>query len=214
MKKQKTTINVNGLSIDDIMNKDWNDLAKLNLADLKALTQRLVSASNKRLKRLESSNVGDYSSALQGRKKSGGRFSTKGKNINELRSEFRKAKTFLKSKTSTITGTRKVINTMSKKITGSGLDKVGGFKSERTYKRFWNLYHDLEQTQSGLIGIVGGSAEVQKIVYDAMKNNRSNAGAIQEINQRLDELYEDLNDNDYNFDDEDNEDVFNIDDLF
>lgn len=213
MKKQKTTLNVKGLSIDDIMNKDWNDLAKLNLADLKALTQRLVSASNKRLKRLESSNVGDYSSALQGRKKSGGRFSTKGKNINELRSEFRKAKSFLKSKTSTITGTRKVINTMSKKITGSGLDKVGGFKSERTYKRFWNLYHDLEQTQSGLIGIVGGSAEAQKIVYDAMKNNRSNAGAIQEINQRLDELYEDLND-DYNFDDEDDEDVFNIDDLF
>lgn len=213
MKKQKTTLNVKGLSIDDIMNKDWNDLAKLNLVDLKALTQRLVSASNKRLKRLESSNVGDYSSALQGRKKSGGRFSTKGKNINEIRSEFRKAKAFLKSKTSTITGTRKVINTMSKKITGSGLDKVGGFKSERTYKRFWNLYHDLEQTQSGLIGIVGGSAEVQKIVYDAMKNNRSNAGAIQEINQRLDELYEDLND-DYNFDDEDDEDVFNIDDLF
>lgn len=212
MKKQKTTINVKGLSIDDIMNKDWNDLAKLNLTDLKALTQRLVSASNKRLKRLESSNVGDYSGALQRRKKSGGRFSTKGKNINELRSEFRKAKTFLKSKTSTITGTRKVINTMSKKITGSGLDTIGGFKSERTYKRFWNLYHDLEQTQSGLIGIVGGSAEVQKIVYDAMKNNRSNAGAIQEINQRLDELYEDLND-DYNFD-EDDEDAFNIDDLF
>ena len=213
MKKQKTTLNVKGLSIDDIMNKDWNDLAKLNLADLKALTQRLVSASNKRLKRLGSSNVGDYSSALQGRKKSGGRFSTKGKNINELRSEFRKAKAFLKSKTSTITGTRKFINTMSKKITGSSLDKVGGFKSERTYKRFWNLYHDLEQTQSGLIGIVGGSAEVQKIVYDAMKNNRSNAGAMEEINQRLDELYEDLNDNDYNFD-EDDEDVFNIDDLF
>lgn len=213
MKKQKATLNVKGLSIDDIMNKDWNDLAKLNLADLKALTQRLVSASNKRLKRLESSNVGDYSGALQGRKKSGGRFSTKGKNINELRSEFRKAKAFLKSKTSTITGTRKVINTMSKKITGSNLDTIGGFKSERTYKRFWNLYHDLEQTQSGLIGIVGGSAEVQKIVYDAMKNNRSNVGAIQEINQRLDELYEDLN-NDYNFDDEDDEDVFNIDDLF
>lgn len=212
-KKQKLNIDVKGLSINDIMNKDWNDLAKLNLTDLKALTQRLVSASNKRIKRLESSNVGDYSSALQGRKKSGGRFSTKGKNINDLRSEFRKAKTFLKSKTSTITGTRKVINTMSKKITGSGLDKVGGFKSERTYKRFWNLYHDLEQTQSGLIGIVGGSAEVQKIVYDAMKNNRSNAGAIQEINQRLDELYEDLNNDDYNFD-EDDEDVFNIDDLF
>lgn len=214
MKKQKATLNVKGLSIDDIMNKDWNDLAKLNLADLKALTQRLVSASNKRLKRLESSNVGDYSGALQGRKKSGGKFSTKGKNINELRSEFRKAKSFLKSKTSTITGTRKVINTMSKKITGSGLDKIGGFRSERTYKRFWNLYHQLEQTQSGLIGIVGGSAEVQKIVYDSMKNNRSNAGAIQEINQRLDELYEDLNNDNYNFDDEVDKDVFNIDDLF
>lgn len=212
MKKQKTTLNVKGLSIDDIMNKDWNDLAKLNLTDLKALTQRLVSASNKRLKRLESSNVGDYSTALQRRKKSVGRFSTKGKNINELRSEFRKAKNFLQSKTSTIVGTRKTINTISKKITGSGLGEVKGFKSERTYKRFWNLYHQLEQTQSGLIGIVGGSTEVQKIVYDAMKHNRSNVGAIQEINQRLDELYEDLND-DYNFD-EDDEDVFNIDDLF
>lgn len=213
MKKQKTTLNVKGLSIDDIMNKDWNDLAKLNLADLKALTQRLVSASNKRLKRLESSNVGDYSGALQRRKKSNGRFSTKGKNINELRSEFRKAKNFLQSKTSTIAGTRKTINTISKKITGSGLGEVKGFKSARTYKRFWNIYHQLEQTQSGLISITVGSAEAQKIVYDAMKKNRSNTGAIQEVNNRLDELYEDLASK-YNFDDEEEEDVFNIDDLF
>lgn len=213
MKKQKATINVKGLSIDDIMNKDWSDLAKLNLTDLKALTQRLVSASNKRLKRLESSNVGDYSGALQRRKKSVGEFSTKGKNINELRSEFRKAKNFLQSKTSTIAGTRKTINIISKKITGSGLNETQGFKSARTYKRFWNLYHILEETQSGLISITIGSAEAQKIVYDAMKNNRSNAGAIQEVNDRLDELYEDLASK-YNFDDEDNEDVFNIDDLF
>lgn len=211
-KKQKLNIDVKGLSINDIMNKDWNDLAKLNLSDLKALTQRLVSASNKRLKRLEQSNIGDYSTALQNKKKSGTRFSTKGKNINELRKEFRRAKSFLKSKTSTIKGTKKVINRMSKKISGSGLNEVGGFKSERTYKRFWNIYHELEQTQSGLIGIVGGSTEVQKLVYDSMKHNRSNKGALEDINQRLDELYEDLYNDDY--EDEDISDVFDIDDLF
>lgn len=212
MKKQKLNIDVKGLSINDIMNKDWNDLAKLNLTDLKALTQRLVSASNKRLKRLEQSNLGGYSSALQNKKKSGVRFSTRGKNINELRKEFRRAKSFLKSKTSTIKGTKKVINRMSKKISGGGLNEVGGFKSERTYKRFWNIYHELEQTQSGLIGIVGGSTEVQKLVYDSMKHNRSNKGALEEINQRMDELYEDLYNDDY--EDEDMSDVFDIDDLF
>lgn len=211
-KKQKLNIDVKGLSINDIMNKDWNDLAKLNLSDLKALTQRLVSASNKRLKRLEQSNIGDYSTALQNKKKSGARFSTKSKNINELRKEFRRAKSFLKSKTSTIKGTKKVINRMNKKISGSGLNEVGGFKSKRTYKRFWNIYHELEQTQSGLIGIVGGSTEVQKLVYDSMKHNRSNKGALEDINQRLDELYEDLYNDDY--EDEDISDVFNIDDLF
>ena len=46
-------MNVKGLKISDILNIDLETFNKLNEKELRALTSRLVSAGNKRIRRLQ-----------------------------------------------------------------------------------------------------------------------------------------------------------------
>lgn len=112
--KQKSV--VSGMTIQDVMNMDANTLNRLNEKELRQVVSRLVSASNKRLRRLE--KTGNTSSpSYVNVKRTDGDFSTRGKNINQLRAEYVRARNFLNSKTSTVTGYKK-FNKEFKKKTG------------------------------------------------------------------------------------------------
>lgn len=81
---------------------------------------RLVSMANKRLQRLM--KKGFKSPAYNSAKKSGGKFSNKrGASFNEKQKEYHRVKQFLGMKTSTIKGSKKVLNNMLK---STGLDDV------------------------------------------------------------------------------------------
>ena len=97
---------VSGLTIENILSMDIDKFNKLKEPDLKKIVGRLVSAANKRIRRMESAGI--ESPALSGVKRSGGTFSVKDKNLDQLRSEYARAKRFLTSKTSTIKGAKKV----------------------------------------------------------------------------------------------------------
>lgn len=84
---------------------DLSDFMSLDKSQLRQAVSRLASAGNKRLKRLEQSNVSSIS-AMEVHE-SGGKFSTKGKSLDALRAEFMRVKTFLKSDTSTVSGAKK-----------------------------------------------------------------------------------------------------------
>ena len=55
-------MDVTGKSIDDILNESMENIVSLKNKDLRKIASRLVSASNKRLRRLESDkrNGGNY----------------------------------------------------------------------------------------------------------------------------------------------------------
>ena len=93
-------MNVKGLKISDIMDLSWEKLNSLNIEDMRLLTGRLVSASNKRIRRLSKATRGTSSFAYQYVEERGKNFSTRGKDINQLRTEFKTAKQFLSMKTS------------------------------------------------------------------------------------------------------------------
>lgn len=105
---QPSTINVSGLSIKEIMDMDINRFNTLNERELKQVTSRLVSASNKRIRNLEKRGYISPAYKSLGTKT---RFSVKlDKNIdqtqrvNRLRQEFSSARSFLTKKTSSIRG--------------------------------------------------------------------------------------------------------------
>ena len=90
--------------LQDLINISPETLNKMTAKELKSVVQIMVSAGNKRIRRLEQTERGTNAPAYQKYLERGTKFSTKGKNLNELRNEYKNIKSFLSSKTSTVKG--------------------------------------------------------------------------------------------------------------
>ena len=164
MAKKKGTIDVTGLSINDIMNIDINTFNKMGESDLRRITSRLVSASNKRIRKLEQHEI--VSPAYSSLGTSGVRFSTKlpkgidrTQRVNALRQEFSRARGFLSMKTSTISGYNKYIKELKEDIAES----MGVSSKEIKNVNMTKVYETLHKLQQAgkipvnLTGKKGGS---------------------------------------------------------
>ena len=113
-------MNVKGLRISDILDIGLDEFNKLKESDLRHLTSRLVSASNKRIRRLEKHDLNTPAYQGLGKEKA---FSTKlpkgtsrQQRVNRLRAEFSRARDFLTSETSTIAGYRSFVDRTEERI--------------------------------------------------------------------------------------------------
>ena len=104
-------MNVKGLKISDIINIDLDTFNNLSESDLRKITSRLVSASNKRIRRLKEHDINSPALRGMGDMES---FSTKldetispQQRVNQLRHMFSQMRSFLTSETSTIKGFKK-----------------------------------------------------------------------------------------------------------
>ena len=171
------------LTVQQILNMDSAEFNKLSKPQLRKAVQTLASAGNKRLKRFESSGVS--SGAYQHVQRSGGKFSTKGKNLNALRAEFVRAKTFLSSKGGSITGAKKI-----QKDTLKALKKQGVELSPEQYNNFWKAYERLKET-SPEVANKGLKYTVLGDIAELMEQDITNPEELAEIMARqLEEAYE------------------------
>lgn len=136
--KQKSI--VSGMSVQDILNLDNETFNKLGISDMRKVVGRLVSVGNKRLRTFE--KRGETSPATRYiMQKSGGMFSTRGKNLNQLRAEYVRAKSFLQAKTGTIKGWKNVKEkTLAKLKTTYRIDIT-----PEQFDDFWKAYEDLKE---------------------------------------------------------------------
>ena len=174
---------VSGLSIQDILNMDNATFNKLSTSDMRKVVGRLVSAGNKRLRSFE--RAGESSPATRHVAKSGGSFSTKGKDLNALRSEYTRAKNFLQSKTGTRKGWKQV-----KKETISGLKKNGVQMNEKQFDKLWKSYEDLKEL-SPEVANRGLKYSVLKDVADmVIDDNKSAEEIATALHENLSQIYE------------------------
>ena len=148
MKKSQMKFDVTGMTIEDISNIDPEDIGRMNRSSLQAIVSRLASAANKRLKRLKNSYLGEYSPAYShAAGESGNRkFSVKGKNTNQLREEYVRARNFLHKKTSSVTGWKKVRKDIEKRV---------GFKiPKKKQKKFWRVFRKFMEVNRGAMGAI------------------------------------------------------------
>lgn len=179
--KQKSI--VSGMSVQDILNLDNETFNKLSTSDMRKVVGRLVSAGNKRLRSFERS--GENSPATRYVAKSGGLFSTKGKDLNALRSEYTRAKNFFQSKTGTRKGWKQV-----KKETISGLKKHGVQITENQFDKVWKSYEDLKEL-SPEVANRGLKYSVLKDVADMVTDENKSAEEIaMALNENLSQIYE------------------------
>ena len=125
-------LNVSGMSVEDIRQIDTRTLSD---KALKQALNRLVSAGNKRLRRLSADEFGKNSPAVQ-RTKS---FSAKGlKTRGEIKAEYERVRSFLdpSKKSHTVRGWRQTV----KKIEQRGVSKEHLASGD-----FWSLYRRFEK---------------------------------------------------------------------
>lgn len=144
---------------------------------------RLASLANKRLKRLEESNLTDspaYQKWVEGGKV---KFSVKGKDFNQLQAEMSKLNSFVNSKTSTIRGLNGVLKDMAAN-TGIRYKNMTELRSKAG--KFFELSSKVEQYLRTVEDL--GSAIGYHEIWDV-------------INEYTDEYKVDLEDSETNIDD-------------
>lgn len=174
---------VSGMSVQDVLNMDMKTFNSLNTSDMRKVVGRLVSAGNKRLRSFE--RAGESSPATRHVVKSGGAFSTRGKNLNGLRAEYMRAKNFLESKTGTRKGWKKVKNEII-----SGFKKQGVEISEDKFNEVWQAYEELKEL-SPEVANKGLKYVVMKDVADMVTNEDKTAEEIAlTLHKNLSGIYE------------------------
>lgn len=174
---------VSGMTVQDILNMDNATFNKLTESEMRKVVGRLVSAGNKRLRSFERAR--ESSPATLHVKKSGGAFSTKGKDLNALRAEYTRAKNFMQAKT----GTRKGW-TKTRRETIEGLRKQGVEMSEKQFEKVWNAYEDLKEL-SPEVANRGLKYSVLKDVANMVTDENKSADEIaMALHENLSQIYE------------------------
>ena len=200
-------MNVKGLSIQDIMSMDWNDLNKLSAKEMKQVTSRLVSAANKRIRRLQKTKLGTSSLAYQTVEKRGRNFSVRGKNVNQVRNEFKNVRGFLNMKTSTVSGWKddqKDVATRMKSSTGIDVSKWSG----DLQSKMWKVYRKFEESYGGTFR-KGDSDRIQKMLIEMLDDTEtmSEDELISSLEDKYTDLYEEEQMDDILPDDDDYFDI-------
>lgn len=161
MAKKKIDIDVTGMTLQDVMDLDPIHVKGLSDRSLARLTSRLVSAYNKRAKRLEQSGLAESSPAYRMMEQYGTtRLSVRGLDHNQLVSVYARARHALQeNETLSIGGTRKMIRATEERLGHSFADK-------NEANRFWDVVDKLKEMNIG--NDKRTSADIQREVADMM----------------------------------------------
>ena len=175
--KGKTTKEIGESSIADVNSWDRRTAARA--------VRRLADTANKRIRQFEKAGI--ESPAYLNVMKSGGKFSTKGKDVNQLRSEFIRARNFLNMKTSTKKGYEKVKKDFFDRVSATTAQQIS--LSDETLNKFWRVY---DKTESDISPFVKGSERGQKIVFDVFikDTDLTEEELIKKVLKKFDIYYE------------------------
>ena len=152
---------VKGLSTKDILKMD---VYKLNKTSLRQITNRLISARNKRLRRLynEAPSSPALRPHLDGVNKLLKQFSLKGaKTRNDVESVLKEVKSFMDAPTSTIKGFKSFENDVETLLGGK-------FESKEEANEFYDLYKDWKKHHKKEIARLSNTNDV---IHEAFNLN-------------------------------------------
>lgn len=174
-------MNVKGVSIKEILSSVTPEsVSKLSEKDLRTVTNRLVSAANKRIRRAEAAGRKGYVYASL--EASGGKFSIAGKSFNQTRAEFTRLYNFLNAETSTAAGYKKAVTAAEarfKKQTGIDPSELTKSQIEEYYSqinKFREQYPDrqLKYDEKALAQMIkegADSGDVEIAMRETMQTN-------------------------------------------
>lgn len=165
----------------DLVNISVDQFNRMNKSELKAATQILASAGNKRIKRMQ--EAGKVSSSAEYVLKKG-KFSTAGKTFQQLKNEFMRAKQFMESKTGSLAAMTKLEKKSISALSEAG---VSGVTSEN-YGQFWRAYEELKRADPQVAN-AGMKYLVLQEIADKQREGLSFDEVVAEVRGNLDDIY-------------------------
>ena len=136
------------MKVKEILNLSDVQINKMSRKELAQVTSILASAANKRINRIEKAGV--TSPAVANVKAHDGKFSVKGKNTNQLRGEFARARNFMSNVTSTVKGAKSSARQIEKNLGLGKSNKKSGkavpSSLKKEHKRIAQKRERLEKT--------------------------------------------------------------------
>ena len=134
---------IRGKTVEQILDLPFSELNKMTESQLRTTVGRLVSAGNKRLRRFEAGRGKLPNAGMQGGTYEEIKFSTVGKDKQQLLEEYKRARGFMRAETSSLTGVKKVEKKSVEALKGYGVNIEG--LSQKNYDRFWQAYDKLKE---------------------------------------------------------------------
>lgn len=156
---------------------------------MKKEANRLTSLANKRVRRLEQRNLTD-SPAYQQYIASGGKFSVRGKDYNQLQAEIKRLQTFINAETSTIKGYNNVLKEMANN-TGIKYRNLAELRAKS--KTFFELHSKIEQYLR-VVDDIASAIGYQKIWQAINEYTKGNKIDLSQNDLDIDDMVETISD--------------------
>ena len=171
-----------------LLEMDIADFNRLTKSELKQAVRTLSYSANRRLR--EFANAGEESPATRYAEESGGFFTGRGKDtVNELRTEFMRAKGYLTAKTSTLEGWTETRSQTVESLQESGVQNIEDLTDEQ-YDLMWKAYERLKENNPEIASKQFKYSVLNEIASMATDRRRTPASIARAMASRLDELYE------------------------
>lgn len=172
-------------SLKDTLNLPLSRIMSMSKNELRIVVQQLSMESNKRLSYFKKRGISTPATAYI--KNNGGKFTSKNKDLNQLRAEFQRAKGFLESETGSIKGYRawesRVSNTLAE---NTGIDYNS--LSELQKRKFWDAYAKLEELDQANVYGANYRGSVNQI-YEQVKGGATYAQLEKFVNKLNKDIY-------------------------
>lgn len=164
-----------------------NELNTMSAKDLRQAVSKLSGVANKRYDRLVNANVPSQAKMAV---EDEGRFGTKGKNLQQLRAEYSRVKSFLSNQTSTVTGARAWVG-----------KSIQGFKSQHgititpsQFEKIMRAYNKVRKVDKAFEARTFRYALIEAIqeMVEVDKEGMNVDELVAEMLKNLDDVYENL----------------------
>ena len=188
MAKKRNRVS-SGLTVQDIMSMDMKKFESYSLKEQKEITSRLASAANKRLKTFERKEI--VNPAVLKMQMEGGKISVKNKNPDELKEEYFRAKTFLKSKFSTQKGYKQYMEKLNDSL---NIDQKGIYKGMNASLLYSTAfaYYDALQDISPSIQNVKDKYKIANKIAEFMQDGKDEKEIFKDVFSWLSKEYEQM----------------------
>ena len=136
---------VQRLTQKQVLSLTTDQMLRMSKPELRLAVQTLADVANKRVKRAE---AGGFISPAISDVQRGGRFSTKGLTLNQLRQEFARAKGFLQDPTTTKKGYKSYVQQIREEMEDMGYEGL----SDNQIARMISLHDELSRVDPGKAG--------------------------------------------------------------